>query len=744
MIKTKLLLKLLCCLLSLSIQAQNTKRTLLPAQYASIKTGDTLTLRQMLNEGVPVDAAEEDGKTLLMKAAAKGDLAQIKFLLEAGADVEQKSNKGYTPLYYAASENQKEAIDMLLKAGADLNKKGPLGLSITAEISFFHNLTMTRYLLEKGAKVDEKEIKELLCYLTYQHNEKKHMRADVYTPALKLWLQQGEKITVSPQDIKNSKLLSMYAISSEQATELSLKFRLLQLQFIEEAKQEQQKEQQRKERKLAELREQDSLRNLMETGNYDHKKWELNTSIRIIIEEDGTSRTGSWIHASPRVDYLHNHIGEGATPTLVLLSILVAVIFVWVMSKKVFPSIRKEEGMFFLMLYFVVIQSIILYFMFSSLYTDFDELIVRNTGKEYAAKYDYTGFHFVTADSIAVVVKGVCTFDGGVDSETCIPIRYDDTARKLVVDMQKYTLRNWNQILLTGILLLLNFLLCYGKFNFLLKKVFRTRHSKHDTPYQDYIYFPWHFKNKKYETFDQFKSDLEHCRAEWDMEDYSDKTYETPCILIRYNRITEKNSPHFEIEILPDNGKYISMDEWIYKLQNELAPYMESLGEPDSANVWILKGWTAGKEMKCDLSLFSSLEDSDVILADVIWKFTETEYTDYRTFIREVIVFQSEHGNHFWNPDVVVIKQPSFTLCYYNPQTRHMEVYDMEADNGVTFTEGEILYKIHNRMKDILPGQEFCYLQYLIFRSFEADTLEELEKKQNEKELYDLFTTNEI
>ena len=148
--------------------------------------------------------------------------------------------------------------------------------------------------------------------------------------------------------------------------------------------------------------------------------------------------------------------------------------------------------------------------------------------------------------------------------------------------------------------------------------------------------------------------------------------------------------------------------------------------------------------MKCDLSLFSSLEDSDVILADVIWKFTETEYTDYRTFIREVIVFQSEHENHFWNPDVVVIKQPSFTLCYYNPQTRHMEVYDMEADNGVTFTEGEILYKIHNRMKDILPGQELCYLQYLIFRSFEADTLEELEKKQNEKELYDLFTTNEI
>ena len=161
-------------------------------------------------------------------------------------------------------------------------------------------------------------------------------------------------------------------------------------------------------------------------------------------------------------------------------------------------------------------------------------------------------------------------------------------------------------------------------------------------------------------------------------------------------------------------------------------------------NGWIHKGWTAGKEMICDLSCCSSLDDDDVLFADIAWKFTETEYTDYRTFIHDVMAFQTEHGKHFWNPDVIVVKQPSFTLCYYNPRTGHLELYDMEADNGVTLTEGEILYKLHNQMRDVLPGQEFCYLQYLVFRPVEADSLEELEEKQKDKDIYDLFTTNEI
>lgn len=498
------------------------------------------------------------------------------------------------------------------------------------------------------------------------------------------------------------------------------------------------------ERKLAELREQDSLRNLMETGNYDKKKWVFNTSIRVSINEDGTSETKEWVNVSRRVDYIHNLVGEGATPILVLLALLVAVILVWIMSKKIFSSIGKGEAMFIFELYLVFIQSTILYFMFSSLYADIDELIVRNTGKEYVAVYSYDGFSFVTADSIAVVVKSACSFDGIYSDVHDIPVRFDESAMKLAVDMRKYTLRNWNWILFIGLLLLLDFLFCYGKFNWLLKKVVRPRQPEYQSPYQSYISFSWHFKNKLYEEFDQFKKELKHFQMEWDIEDDSDNRYVTPRILLQYNGKDTEKTINFEIEIRPDNGESICMDEWMYKLQNELVPYMERLGEPDTVGMWINKGWTAGKEMKCELSFCSSLDDDDVLFADIAWEFTETEYTDYRTFIKDVMAFQSAHGKHFWNPDVVVVKRPSFTLCYYNPQTEYMEVYDMEADNGVTMTEGEILYKLHNRMRHVMPGQDFCYLQYLVFRPVEADSLEELEEKQKDKDIYDLFTTNEI
>lgn len=70
---------------------------------------------------------------------------------------------------------------------------------------------------------------------------------------------------------------------------------------------------------------------------------------------------------------------------------------------------------------------------------------------------------------------------------------------------------------------------------------------------------------------------------------------------------------------------------------------MESLGEPDSAECMILKGWTAGKEMKCDGQFSLSLEDSDVILADVIWKFDRNAVADYRTFIKRSNLYFNQH-----------------------------------------------------------------------------------------------------
>lgn len=604
---------------------------------------------------------------------------------------------------------------------------------------------------EKGKELTPQEKKDFLIYRAYSSSEARRLRSNTEIAALAFWLQQTEGLNISLKDIESCKLLSSYVISPDRASRLFLYIHSARVQIAEKRKQEQENLQKEKERKTAELREQDSLRHLMETGNYDYKKWVFNTSYRISIKEDGDGETVSWINVSPRVDYISNSIGEGSTVVLVLLSLLIAILLTWLMSKKVFPPASKEEGMFFLLIYIVFMQSIALYYMLASLYSNIDELIIRKTGQEYVAKYDYNGFNFVTADSIAVAIsEGECTFDRSY-SEDGIPVRYDAETMKLAVDVEKYTLQNWNWILFVCLLLLLDFLLCYGKLNSIMKKVFRIRKTNNESPYQNYVYFPWNFKNKKYETFEQFKDELEHYRLEWDLEDEYHEIYETPRILIRYNVVqynekTIEGSANFEIEILPDNGKSISLDEWMYKFQNALVPYMDQLdkmGHLDTANIWIYKGWEPGKEMRCNLSMYSSLDD-DIVMADVVWEFTNTDYPDYRAFIKEAMAFQTEHGKHFWNPDTVVIEQPSFALSYYNPQTKNMEMHDLEADNGIEFTEGEVLYKLHQHLRNVLSDQEYCYFQYLIFGCRMADTPEEEELERKDKDIYDLFTTNDI
>lgn len=626
----------LCCFLSLFVQAQTKKPTLIPEKYVSIKKGDTLAIRNLQHK--------------------------------------------------CASMTLREKKDMLIYAAYD-------------------------------------------CF---QDSKRDKTTFD-------FWLQQTLGMDIDAEDFKSNSYLD--AVTSE-------RMKREVLRYIDKRRNEliaERDERQLQETRLqAELREQDSLRNLMETGNYDKKRWIFNTTMHTYVGEDGIAHTRSLIDASPRIYYIHNNIGEGSTAALVLLSLLIGVIFAWLMLKKVFPSLTRSSDIIFIGGSIALIQSFILYFMLSSLYTDIDQLIIRNTGKEYVAQYGYNGFCFVAADSINVAVdEGKCSFERIVSADD-IPIRFDDAAAKLVVDMPKYTLRNWNWILFIGLLLLLNLLICCGKFNGVTEKIFHSRRSEYHSPFQEYVSFIWDFKNKKYETFEQFKKELKHFQAEWGEEDNDDKIYDTPRILLQYDSGEKEKSTNFEIEIRPDNGKSIGIDEWTYKLQNELTPYMKRLGEPDTVSAWIYKEWAAGEEMKCELSFYSSLDNDEILLADIVWKFAETEYTDYRAFINAVREFQTKYGRRSWNPNAVAVKQPCFVLSYFNPRTGYAETYDVEADNGATLTEGELLYKLHHLMRDVMPGQEFCYLQYLFFRPAKAGSMEKWEKNKIYRDTYALFTTNDI
>ena len=88
--------------------------------YAALE-GDVSLVESMLQEGVPVDCVDRDGRTALSLAAYFNRTDVIRLLLQKGADVNKRDFFGNTPVYWAAMENSTEAIAMLIEHGASIN-----------------------------------------------------------------------------------------------------------------------------------------------------------------------------------------------------------------------------------------------------------------------------------------------------------------------------------------------------------------------------------------------------------------------------------------------------------------------------------------------------------------------------------------------------------------------------------------------------------------------------------------------
>ncbi len=138
---------------------------------ASAAGEDPKAVETLLDQGVPVNTCDAQGRTALHAAAGRSRTRVIAVLLKKGADVNAKDKTGKTPLMEAAEcawalpEVQVEAIRMLLAAGAKVNeacsKEGgdhsgwtPLHFAASSG-----SLEAARVLIEKGADVNLKTAK---------------------------------------------------------------------------------------------------------------------------------------------------------------------------------------------------------------------------------------------------------------------------------------------------------------------------------------------------------------------------------------------------------------------------------------------------------------------------------------------------------------------------------------------------------------------------------------------------------
>jgi len=91
--------------------------------------GDVEAVAGLIEQGVPVDAHDDNGYTALMYAANAGQDAAVRLLLAHGADPNARDVQMATPLMFAAQHDHVDIVRQLLAAGADPNARSSHGLT---------------------------------------------------------------------------------------------------------------------------------------------------------------------------------------------------------------------------------------------------------------------------------------------------------------------------------------------------------------------------------------------------------------------------------------------------------------------------------------------------------------------------------------------------------------------------------------------------------------------------------------
>ena len=125
---------------------------------AGARNGDPDVVRQLIERGANVNAAEKSGDTVLHFAVLGDNPEMVKLLLDAGAKVEVRGPND-TPLHCAANRSRgAEIAKLLLRAGADVNTKDDEGETPLHHVPFFCCGTpdCARELMSAGADPNAK------------------------------------------------------------------------------------------------------------------------------------------------------------------------------------------------------------------------------------------------------------------------------------------------------------------------------------------------------------------------------------------------------------------------------------------------------------------------------------------------------------------------------------------------------------------------------------------------------------
>ncbi len=136
----KIFMTLALFLMSFSLHAQNDNKSN-PELIASIKRGDIVTAKKLLDEGANPNSISSGGtETAINLAITRSDVPMTELLLNMKASPEALNNNPFSPLSWVASTGGNTGrkiliVRALVKAGANINHVDSMGRTFIAQVS---------------------------------------------------------------------------------------------------------------------------------------------------------------------------------------------------------------------------------------------------------------------------------------------------------------------------------------------------------------------------------------------------------------------------------------------------------------------------------------------------------------------------------------------------------------------------------------------------------------------------------
>lgn len=119
----------------------------------AVMRGHGAVMRVLLEKGADISTPNLEGETALHKASWKGKEENVKLLLEHGAVASVLDNQHQTALYFAVDQGHEAVARLLIEKGADVSVLDYFGRTALYYASQRGNEAVVRLLIEKGADV---------------------------------------------------------------------------------------------------------------------------------------------------------------------------------------------------------------------------------------------------------------------------------------------------------------------------------------------------------------------------------------------------------------------------------------------------------------------------------------------------------------------------------------------------------------------------------------------------------------